>query len=853
MSTQSSRLGRSFRHLASMTQAALLLSLPACAGAPDAETLGASDQAVTVFPGVIAVSGEVALGTPTSGPAARHQDRPAIAWNGDHYLLVWQDDRRSSRDDLRDTTDLWVARVNADGTFIDPVGKLLIEHAEAPAITTDGTDFLITFSRNTGDYSFRTVEVARVSAAGDLLSEAQVPGAMVARVNTAEVAFDGMNYVVAWADGNAHYTRVSPQGVVLDGGGTTLAGAHQVDVAFDGTNTLIVTNDDAGVKGYRVDSQGNLVDGAPLTISLTDGSYGGFYDVGVACTGGVCTVVWSDLVERLEPSPHNETVLQAARVTSSGVLLDAQPITIVSKTQHGEPFHIDVGIDGQDAVVVADLWHEYDVSYQLPATVLTARVSSQGLPVGTPHILASPGTKPGVHSAIAKGGPRPLVVWSDQSDRHGLWHNNDIKGVFLDANGPVGASLLLQSASDQRHPSVAFDGENFVVAWTDGRNGHQGRSLDVYATRVSPSAQVLDLQGVLLSTSTFFTVYGPAQRDLGPRVAFDGEKAVVGYLNCNGSEMEPICVTAVSRLSRAGAALDAMPLNPLMSSWVPTHAVYTPELISGDGEVLVVEPNALATAHIDPSGQVTTDFPSGWPAGQYFEAAAGITSSASDGAGHLFLEATYDGQVQGARLALDGTLLDGGARFSIAPPGTQAASVTAAFDGENYLVVWLDKAGPAPRILASRVTSAGAVVDTTPVLLAEYPGCNDVALNAQGAVRGRHRTIVAWRACGPDGADLFGAALDEDLTAEHFTLTSDAFTDQAPALASSGPHILVTYSSRRLNTPLGAERVYARLLADVPPISVTCSMPGGVPAGSAAPLVGLGLLALVSVKRRRAR
>ncbi|AKT42692.1 hypothetical protein [Chondromyces crocatus] len=850
MSMHASRFRRSFRRLGLLTQAALLLALPACAEAPDAEVLGTDDQGVTVFPGTVAVSGEVALGTPTPGPAAGLQGRPAIAWNGDHYLLVWQDDRRG-------TTDIWAARLNADGSFIDPTGKLLIENASEPAIATNGTDFLVTFGRSTGNPYGKSLSAARVSAAGALVSETPIPGAGTMLEKPARVAFDGTNYVVVWTGGSAYYARVSPQGAVVGAANTVLREAHQVDIAFDGTNTLIVTAGVEGIHGFRLSPQGNLLGGTPLDIALRASQYYGFGGVGVACTSGVCTVAWTSIESQfINWSFQYDQRLSAKRVTSAGAILDAQSITLWSGTpyDYGDPDDVSVGIDGQDAVIVTDSWHTGEYGRLALATVMAARLSAQGLPVGSARILASPAASPGIHSAIASNGPNALVVWADQADDLGIRQNHDIKGVFLDANGPVGAPITVQSASAQRHPSVTYDGENFVVAWSDSRNGHQGRPFDIYATRVSQSAQVLDPQGVLLTSSTFFNDYGDAYFNQRPRVGFDGEKAVVGYLNCNGSGWENSCVTAVSRLSRAGVALDATPLDPQMSHDIAPNGANSPPLLSGDGEVLIVEPSVLATSHIHQSGQVTRDFDIEdelwWP---YIVAANGVTTSASSGSEHLYLHVTHGGQVQGIRLALDGTPLDGGARFPITPPGSQAASVAATYDGEDYVVVWLDWAGPAPRILTSRVTTTGTVVDTTPVVIATHAGCNDVGLNVQGAVHSGSRTLVAWKACGPNGADLFGAALDGDLTVAPFTLTADGFADDAPALAAAGPHLLATYSSNRWNTPLGAERVYARLLADVPPISVSCSMQGGIPVGSTAPLVGLGLLALLGVKRRRAR
>ncbi|AKT42694.1 hypothetical protein [Chondromyces crocatus] len=835
-----------------------LLSLGGCAERPTASSVAVDEQRLIDFPGAIHVSTELALGTPSSGPAAGLQDRPAIAWNGDHYLLVWQDNRRG-------TIDLWATRVEADGTLTDPTGKLLIEDARNATVASDGTDFLVVYGRSITlagssdiDWVNLSVEVARVSASGVVLSETTIDGARAYHDHPASVAFDGANYVIAWptianwVERPVYHARVSPQGVVLGAGPVASATGYAAAVAFDGVNTLLVAGDAHQITARRIDPQGNFVDATPFPLSEINDDpdppfY--FYQVGVGCSGGLCTAIWGkDGIYETPPFPPSITAssIEARRITSQGKFVDASPLVLwQGDSILGAPQDLSVGFDGEDTLIVWESRQEADGD-TAPTSIFTGRLTPQGTLSGVVQ-LADRVTIPGYHNALASGGPKPLVVWADQRDGYGMWTRKDVTGVFLGPSGPVGAPLLVTGAPEQRHPSVAFDGENFIVAWADGRAGQSGTALDIYAARVSPSAQVLDPQGILVSSAPLFF---PTLWDAHPRVAFDGEKAVIGWLTCTSSMVYHECYRVASRFSRAGVPLDATPLNMKMEFQWP-GSYHAPGMISGDGEVLVVDPDALAMTRIDQAGNMTFDFtPPDWT--PYLEATSLPIASASDGASHLVVRVLPSG-VEGARLALDGTPLDGGAWFPISPPGSAPVGATVAFDGVNHVAFWLDRAGLAPRLLATRITPDGTLVDTPPVVVAEHPGCDAVELDAQGAVHSGHRTLVAWKACGPNGSDLFGAALDGDLDVTPFNITNDAHPEHAPALAASGTTILATYSSFRKDAPLGAERLYGRVLTDVPPISVGCSMQGGIPAGSAAPLLGLGLLALLGVKRRRPR
>src|SRR5438105_2997666 len=75
-----------------------------------------------------------------------------------------------------------------------------------------------------------------------------------------------------------------------------------------------------------------------------------------------------------------------------------------------------------------------------------------------------------------------------------------------------------RSRAATTEPAIAFDGTNYLVVWADSR---LSTDEDIYATRVNQSGTVLDTSGIQISAT--------AGEQLHPTVAFVGSSYVVAW------------------------------------------------------------------------------------------------------------------------------------------------------------------------------------------------------------------------------------------------------------------------------------------------------------------------------------
>ena len=127
---------------------------------------------------------------------------------------------------------------------------------------------------------------------------------------------------------------------------------------------------------------------------------------------------------------------------------------------------------------------------------------------------------PAIASSCQNNSCLYLVVWSRKTssgfDIYGARINKDGNVFPEDENGfPICAA-----ANDQMFPTIASDGEDFLVVWQDMRSG---KRWDIYGARVTSQGRILDTD---VYTDGFPIAIGKYDQ-VSPALAFDGENYLV--------------------------------------------------------------------------------------------------------------------------------------------------------------------------------------------------------------------------------------------------------------------------------------------------------------------------------------
>jgi hypothetical protein len=308
-----------------------------------------------------------------------------------------------------------------------------------------------------------------------------------------DIAFDGTNYLVVWLDernganADIYGARVRPDGVVLDPGGipiSTAAGIQSApQVSYYGSNYLVVWTDyrngiTSDIYGARVRTNGTVVD---LTGAAFSTATGNQYLGDLAFDGTNLFVVWTD------HRNASSDIYGTRWSPTSGVL---NPTGIAISLAAGNQATPAVTFYGPDYLVVWQDFRNGPVSDIYGAVVLGSGVvrDTGGLALNT---VGGDQEFPDV----AFNGSVVLIVWNDARSGSS-W---DLYGArFSPAQGLIDGNGLAISAhgGTEQIPSVAASGSTFLVEWLDNRLGPN----HIYGTRVANNGTVIDPTGIPIST-----------------------------------------------------------------------------------------------------------------------------------------------------------------------------------------------------------------------------------------------------------------------------------------------------------------------------------------------------------------
>jgi hypothetical protein len=450
-----------------------------------------------------------------------NQEFPSIARSENQFFLAWQETQAGA------PAKIFGGRLNATGVLQDAAGILIASDELGPCLEPDvaaiSADFLITYSKGTGDFAEDyDIAAKRVSADGTIMDPDGLDVCSHTGIqNEPAVAFAGPKSMIAWTDRRAtftdiYYTLIDESGSVEDPGGLPLFNLSSeqlnLSLAFDGTNYLAVWCDTwcdgrNNIFATLIDDDGTILEPGVIEVA-TDG---GLHNNPVAAFNGTnYLVVWE----------HDRRIV-GKRISKTGINLDNQEI-IISQGELLKEQPI-VESDGTNWLVA---WADYRNSNRTEyhRDIFGAMIDNDGAvmqPEGIPLITLSFDQ---VYPDLVYAGDHYVMIWEDYRSGDGGLPNIyaariSPEGAVID-NGGVGIALNGNLA--MYRPTIAWDSTNFLACWHSGTAG----DLNIEGIRISASLSAVDPQPIAISQNI--------RDQKNACVAFNGENYVVLWMNING-------------------------------------------------------------------------------------------------------------------------------------------------------------------------------------------------------------------------------------------------------------------------------------------------------------------------------
>ncbi len=251
------------------------------------------------------------------GATDNFQDNPALGTLPDGFAVVFRDKRPGAA--------LFYSRLDPNGRPLGPAVRLVGGSAllSGPKLTVaPDAGWAAWADSATGC----TVTAAPLAFDGALKVDAGIRTTVSCAARQAmALANDGANAMVAWGSTGVLATRLTADGTPLDQPPRLFADAGTVvslGLAFDGTNYLVAWANFTGeVQARRVDTSGQVVDPTALDLAPVGGTSG---DVSVANVSGHFVVSWSHTAGGVTDS-------RGGRVSNTGTVLDPGGRVLVSQ------------------------------------------------------------------------------------------------------------------------------------------------------------------------------------------------------------------------------------------------------------------------------------------------------------------------------------------------------------------------------------------------------------------------------------------------------------------------------------------------------------------------------------------
>jgi hypothetical protein len=625
----------------------------------------------------------------------RNQSRPRAAWNGENWLVVWT----GERPDWYFFEDLLGARISPAGEVLDPEPIVIRPEFQSPAndrganpgVGSDGTNWLVVWQDAVyeGGIPYPSIEGTRIAPDGTVLDPdwpvvRQTPYAAFGPRRPV-VAFADGEYLVAWHEaGTAELRaqRLAPDMQLL---------GDLIELGFSSYRTAIDASDDTffvlgGYTGYRIAVGGTVLDPGGITIPKT--SYG--FENGhphVAWTG----TSWATVHQGAQTQIFDDdSDLWLVRVAPDGSLID--PVPQLLRQQPDQEWSPVIAGDGAGGAQVAYVTR--GISTIQEEDIRGARVGSDGQ--AGPIVDVSTGLPRQENLRFVTGNGTHLALYESRSSGVSriLVQRFDADGVAID---PEPTLVHEGDEGDRFHPSGAWNGTVYLVAWDSGNGPVEGKRLAADGSPIDPAPIPFLPSGGAPGVGALGDHFLVAAN-----YAFSGDQSYLRGVRVSGAD---------------GSVLDPSPIQ------LGFDFALTP-VVAGLGERWVVVWASKVRHDLEDADVyvrfVTADGTVG---------GAGLVSSNGEGwgpdiavAGDLALVVYQDevdggdpGHIEGRLLDADGSFASG--EFLVCEAANTQLFPAAAFDGEQFVATWVDYRTNLEieqlrgDVWAARIDVAGTVID----------------------------------------------------------------------------------------------------------------------------------------------
>lgn len=671
----------------------VLGALPLNGDAPFSMRLG---NARDVYAARIAADGSLLDPEPlVISNAGHNQTRPAVAWNGSHWLVVYARQRPAEFSLHRD---LVAVRVSAAGGVVDPQPIVIRSQQaagqalEGAAVASDGDGWAVVWNEF-NDAGVRGVHGARVSASGVLLDPAGVAlfyDMFNSYASDVAIGWGGGRYLVVWSQGDGQLDALRLDGGLrpldpapfhIDGGG-----AGVPSVASDGSGFLVafldaVNVNQSRVAAARVTGGGSVLD--PAGLSLTEPQF----------TLMAASAAWdgTDYVVAYPRTPAASSFVfdvYSRRVGTGGTVGPEVPVAAAAGSLE-LPEVASLG-DGSAEVV----WTAHGAGAAASgADVVGAAVAGDGT-VGAP-VDISAGLPRQTRSRVAAHPSGQLMVYLSETSGGSRVLAQRLTAAGLPLGGPV--EIARGGESQLGHPDLAWNGASYLAVW-QASGGVFGRRLAADGTPLGPPH-------ILLAGHTLPSV-GALGGDFlvaGVELHFFHEpQSWLGVARVSGADGQPIDLEPA--LVRGGFELESRTV-ALGGRWlVVWESQARHDTSSSSIRAAFVGADGVPETPFLVDGSGTGDDPDVALSGDGGEALVVWHGTPGDGTA-----------VFARRVAADGTLPGG--RIDVADAAHDQVTPAVAWDGTGYQVAWVDYRALTGLeqlrgdLWAARVAADGTVLD----------------------------------------------------------------------------------------------------------------------------------------------